>query len=250
MSVLYKIPNNYRKNDGIMTPLYLKDYEHFFYANLDETITDVDFANWRLSLFDLRGNEIAQNIGTLTQDIITGAQFRFYASFTIPANVVDGIYELVIYNTSTMELKYISNCIKVFSLEDVERYVLLFYRNSSNLYNYNYQGVANYNTVFLELSLIEQQPDIERQQYTEVTTGRRRNQRSVSNKVLSLESYFFDDEANDMMLALSLHDDIMINGKIVDVRTAFEITTNVFNSVQKGVIEFYDEEFSTINLNG
>lgn len=248
MNEFYKIPNRYRKNDGQMVPAYLKNFAHFFYANLDNPISDGDFANWRLSLFDLHGNEIAQDIGTLTQDLVGGGNFNFYAYFTIPSNTVNGIYELVIYNTVTNDVKYISDCVEVISLAEVENYVFLFYRNSTNLFNYNYQAISDYNTIFLPMDLVEQQPEIELQQYFEQTSGRRRNQRVITSKVLILESYYFDDEANDMMLALSAHDDIRLNNRVVDVKTTFEIITNRDNSVQRGTIEFYDEEFSTINL--
>lgn len=233
-----------------MTPLYLKGFEHFSYVNLDETIDDADFSNWILSVFDAVGNEIASDIGTLTQDVISGSDFRFSMTFTIPETLNDGTYQLVVYNSTTDDLKYISNKIRAFSSRDVEKYIYVEYRNSTNMFNYNYEDLNDYNTVFLPLNLIEQQPEIELQQYFEQTTGRRRNQRSITSKVLRIETYFFDDEAHDMMLALSTHDDIRLNEKTVDVKTAYQIQNNQFNSVQKGEIEFYEERFSTINLNG
>jgi hypothetical protein len=249
MSELYKIPNRYRRNNDSFAPAYLKGYEHFFYANLDDTIEDSDFNDWVLSVFDGAGNEVAGSIGTLEQDIISGSDFRFYASFTIPESLPDGFYELIIYNSNTDEVKYISNCIEAISFENIEDYVLLFYRNSSNVFNYNYESVNNYNTVFLPMNVIEQQPEIELTQYVEQTTGRRRNQKTITSKVIKLETFFFDDEANDMMLALSVHDDITINQKVVEVKTAFQIVTNKFNSIEKGEIEFYDQQFSTVKLN-
>ena len=233
-----------------MIPAYLKKYEHFFYANLETPIDDSDFSDWVLSVFDNNGNEVESNIGQLTQDIISGSEYRFYASFVIPSTVPNGVYELVIYNSQNDELKYISNCVRAITEEEVENYVLLFFRNSSNQFNFNYENISPYNSVFLPMNLVEQQPEIELQQYVEQTTGKRRNQRSITSKVIKLESYLFDDEANDMMLALSVHDDIVVNGKVVDVKTAHQVITNRFNGEQKGEIEFYDQDFSTINLNG
>jgi hypothetical protein len=232
-----------------MLPAYIRDFDHFFYANLDEPITDDDFSDWVVSLFDNQGNETQDNIGTLVQDIISGSEYRFYTTFNILNTVPLGFYYIVVYNSVTEEIKYQSNCIQIISENSVDEYVYFQYRNSSNLYNYNYETLSNYTNLFLRWNVIEQQPEIELEQYVEQTTGRKRNLKSVSNKVLTIESYFFDDEANDMMLAVSLHDDLLINGKVVDVKTAFSIETNKINSLQKGTIEFYDEKFSTINLN-
>lgn len=247
--MLYDIPNRYRRTTDFSEPAYLRGFEHFFYANLDEPIDDSDFANWRLSLFDKFGTETASDIGALVKDPITSTTFRFYANFTIPIGTNPGSYQLVVYNSSTSDVKYIANCTKVITDADIEDYVLLFFRNSTNLYNFNYQGFTNYNTIFLPLNVVEQQPEIQLDQVTEASSGIIRNRKTQASKVVTLESFFFDDEANNMMLALSVHNDILVNNSVMTVRTAFQIDTNRFNPVQKGTIELYDQSFSTINLN-
>lgn len=246
----YKIPNNYRKNNKEMTPAYLRNFDHFQYVNLDETVSDIDFDDWILSIFDSLGNEVDSDIGTITKDVISGSDYRFYFSFNIDLSVDPGIYYMVVYNSSTNDVKYVSNCIEVITEDDIECYVYLEYRNSSDIFNYNYEDVVNYNTVFLEMNLIEAEPEIQLTTYREQTTGYRRNRKSQTSQVISMETQFFDDGANDMMFALSVHDDIKINGTVVEVKTAYKIDTNKFNSVQKGVIEFYNQEYSTVNLHG
>ena len=244
------MPNNYRRNNKVMNPAYLKGYPHFMYANLDETIIDSDFNEWVLSLFDNNGVEVAPSIGTIVKDIITGSEYRFYSQFTIPENVNNGIYQLVVYNSSSSELKYVSNCVQVISSDQVESYALLFFRNSTNTYNFNYEAVSDYNTIFLPWNVIEQQPEIEIKQYFEQSTGKTRNQKKRSTKVVTIEAFFFDDEANDMMAAISGHDDLLINGTEYVVKTGYKIETNKLNSLQKGTIEFYDQEYNQVNLNG
>lgn len=247
--MLYEFPKGYRRNDDKMLPAYLRGYIHFFYANLDETIDDTDFDNWRLSLFDRFGNETASNVGTLIKDLIVGSNFRFYANFTIPVGVNPGEYQLVIYNTVDSTVKYQSNPVQVITDSQVEDFVLLFFRHSTNSFNFNYQGFSNYNTVFLPMNVIEEQPEITLNQSRELSTGVIRNQKNQVSKVVQLESFFFDDGANNMMLALSAHDDIQINGQTMVVKTAYQIETDLIDSVQKGIIELYDQSFSTINLN-
>ena len=244
--MIYEIPNNYlRSNKRIFAPAYKHDLEHFIYMNLDEPINDADFANWALALYDKAGNAVVPNLGTLNKDVTTGAFYRFSITFTISNTVPLGLYYPVIYNTSTNDVVFQGNQIRVINDEQAEKYVYCQYKNSSNLFNTNFSDT--YMNVFLEVNLIEQQPEIALQQYRELSTGKIRNQKTQTAKVLTLETYFFDEGANDMMLALSVHDDIMINGITVKVKTPFKIITNKYNSTTKGTIEFYDQRFSTVN---
>ncbi len=246
MAFIYKIPNNYRKNDKETRICYLRGYEHFFYANLDELLSDADFDDWVISVFK-GGTEVDASIGVLTKDIISGTDYRYYCAFTISESLAAGEYYFAIYNSDTLEVKYVSNCIRVITSDEIENFVMLSFRNSTNIFNFNYSVVNNYNTLFLEMNLIEQQPEVSIKNTKEQSSGVIRNQKFEAAKTITLEGYYFDDEINDMMLALSGHDDIIINGQSLTVKTAWKIETNQRNSVQKGTIEFYDPNFSEIN---
>ncbi len=250
MAKAYQVPNNYRRFKKEYFPAYLKEFEHFFYANLDSTIDDTDFADWQMNLYDRYANVIVADVATLVQDIITGSEFRFYANFTLPPSVADGIYYFVIFNNQTDELKYISNCFRAISNEDIGNYVLLSYKNSGNIYNFNYEAVDEFNTVFIDAAVVEEQPEAEIKQYQEQSTGKVRNLKSQVRKRINLETQFYDDEANDAMLSLSVHDNINLNNGAFEVKTPFQIEANKFNSRQKGIIELFDQEYSTINLQG
>ena len=246
----YRIPNNYLKNSLSSRPAYLRGYQHFLYFNLDVPITDSDFDEWEIALYDINGL-VADEIGVLQKDIINDPEFRFYVSFTIPISVSNsGDYYIVIYNSVSSIPIYQSKPVRVISEAEVDNFVLLSYRNSTDMFNFNYETVTDYNTVFLPMNVIDQQAEITVTGYKEKSTGLYRNQKAQTNKVLSLEGYFFDEDTNDMMLAISVHDDILISGKSVKVKTAYKVERDVNNSVNKGVIELYDQEFSTINLNG
>lgn len=248
--MVYDIPKGYERNSDLMKPAYLKGYEHFFYCNLDELIEDADFDNWVMALYDQQGNEIIQSVGALEKDSVTLSGFRFYTAFTLPSSVPRGTYYFVIYNTVTSAVKYQSNCVKVIDESEIEKYVLLFYRNSTDLFNYGYNDINNYNTVFLPMNIVNQEPDVIESVYTERTTGERRKQKTQVSKVLSLEAYYFDDEANDMMIALASHDDIKINGIKVEPKGSYKIEYDKNNAVKRGVLEVYDQRFSKINLHG
>lgn len=248
MARLYQIPNNYRRNNKEYYPAYLKGFEHRFYANLDRLIDDADFADWQLDVY--QGANLSQaNAGTLMQDVISGSEYRFYADFTISDALDNGIYQLVIFNNTNDEIKYISNCFKLIAIEDVENYVYLQYRNSSDIFGFN-SDISGYNNVFLDLNITDFQPEIERDSYKEASTGQIRDQKGEFEKVLTLESYFFDDGANDGLIMLSSLDDILINQINVKVKTPLQIESNIRNSLQKGTIEFYDQDFSRITIYG
>lgn len=245
-----KLPNNYRRFKKEYYPAFLKDFQHFFYANLDDTIDDADFDDWVLDIYDRYGNQIQADVAPLEKDVISGSDFRFYASFTIDPLVPNGVYFFVVYNDQTDELKYQSNCFRVISLDIIDQYVYLQYRNSGNIYDFNYETVNQYNSVFIDASVIEQQPEAELKQYQEQATGKMRLLKSQVRKQVNLETQFFDDEANDAMLSISVHDDILLNESPFEVKTPFQIGTNKFNALQKGTIELYDQDYSTVNLPG
>lgn len=232
-----------------MKPAYLLGFPHFFYANLDDPISDSDFDNWTLSIWRY-DSEVSSSVGTLTKDIVDGTDFRFYATFTLSSSEISrGEHYFVIYNTVTESVKYISNCFKVIDEDDLEDWCLTEFRNSSSRDNYNYDVITNYNSIFLPFNLIESQPEVELTQYKERSTGLMRNQKAITAKIITIEAYYFDDEANDMMLALSGHDDIKLDGNQMEVKEAYQITTDRRNNVQKGTMQMYDQRYSAVNYN-
>lgn len=245
----YPIPNNYRKNCRNSYPAYLRGFEHFFYANTSDLLNDVDFDNWVLGMYNQQHIQV-QNFGGLVKDIITPAEFRFYKSFTIDSSMNTGLYYFVVYNSVTEQIKFISNSFELIEESMIENYTYLQYRNSTNQFNYNYESIPMYNAFFLELDVVEEQSEVSLTQVAEKTTGKIRNQKSQIKKVLTIESYYFDDGAHDSMLALSIHDDIFMNGKVVEVKEGYKIDSNKINSLQKGSILVYEQEVSTINLKG
>lgn len=246
---IYPFPNNYRRRKRSSTHAYLRGYEHYFYANLNSLINDSDFDDWVIGLFNRQSNEV-QNFGSLVKDEIEAPDFRFYKSFIIDSSVNTGLYYFVIYNSVNEEVKFISNCFEVINNDSISEYAFFQYKNSTNQFNFNYEDLPIYNTYFLKLNVVESQPELDLTQYPEQTTGKVRNQKSQAKKVISLESYFFDDGDNDAMLSVSIHDDILLNGSVIEVKEGYKIESNKFNDLQKGVIEVYDQNVSTINLKG
>lgn len=245
----YKLPNNYRRSARCSQAAYLKDFEHFLYVNLDTPVSDSNFSDWRLDLYDQYGNQTVTNIGTLVKNVVLGSTFNFYTTLTIPSGTANGLYYLVVIDSTDNTLIYQSKAIKVISTAELTDYAYVLYKNSISIFNQNYTALTNYNNVFLELNMIDRQPEIELTQYTEASTGKVRSQIGTSQSIVIFEAYFFDDDMNNGMHALSMMDDIVINGKAMTVKTPYTIEVNKINSIQKGTIELYDQEFGTINRN-
>lgn len=246
----YDLPRRYRKNSKKFSPALLRGFDHFIYFNLDEPIEDADFSDWQIDLIDSSGTVVDASIGTLSKDIISGTSYRFYTTVNISASVPKGIYDVVVFNSSTNALKYQMDCVKVITDNDLDEYALFAYRNSTNLYNFNYEGILKYNTVFLPVNVIEHQIETNRKQYREQSTQKVRNQKSTADKVITVETYFFDERAHDMFGVLAQHDDIRINDNRVTVKEDYKVETIQRSTVSKGTIQFILQDYSTINYNG
>ncbi|TNE74976.1 hypothetical protein EP331_00355 [bacterium] len=246
----YELTNKYIRDQSTFYPVLIRGQNHLIHFNFDERISDADFANWRIDLYDNSGNAVDTDLGTLTKCDISGSDYRMYATINISNSVSLGVYQMVILNTSTSAVKYQSNCINVIPPSQILNYTYLKYRNSTNTFNYDYEGVSGYINLFLPINVIDQQPEVEKKTYQERTTGIPRNQKNQSAKTLTLETYFFDEGAHDMMLALSNHDAIKINGIDVSVKEAYKVDRNKMSKQNKGTLTVYDQRYSTINLNG
>lgn len=248
MSGFYQIPNLFIQENLSFLPAFLRGLEHFHYANIDEPINDSDFANWKVGLFDSQGNNV-QDLGAPTKDIISGDLYRFYFSFTINTSIY-GCHYLVVYNQIDETVKYQSNVFNVITPEQVHEYVYIQYRNSTDLDNFGYSNVANYNSFFLDINQVEWDYEYNLKQATAQTSNERRLQMSVKNKIIKLETYLFDEEAMDAMASVSEHDTVLINGISVSIRSGFSPNVQRDMNVHKGIIEFYVDDFGSVNYKG
>lgn len=245
---LYKIPNINVQVEFEYLAAYLQDFNHSFYVNLDNPISDSDFDNWEVGLFNTEGNEV-QNFGNPTKDIISGSEYRFYFSTVINSSH-SGVHFFAVYNSNDNSVKYQSNFFKVISVDEIENYAFLQFRNSSNLDNFNYETLSITNSVFLDLDQIDFQYEYELQSYREQSTGKFRRQKNQKNKVIKLETYLFDEASFDAMYSLCDHDEITINGDEVVTKTGSNPDTQRDMNIHKGSVEFYITRYGTVNLKG
>lgn len=240
------LPNDYLRNNQDYKPKLIlgKDFSFILNGNL----FSFGIANYRLFIIDAYGTVIQSDVNF---DSATNAsnETTVYVSDTLTAGINNKSIRFVFVENTTNEATYISNEIEVRTEE--EDLVKLEYRNSSDIFDFNYTNwIDNYNLVYLDLNVIDRQGEYELKQYQEVTTGKVRNQKSQTKKAVTLESFFFDEFAHEAMEALTVHDDILMNGKVMETKEGYQIETNIRNKTQRGRIVMYDQQFSKINLNG
>lgn len=242
-----EIPNNYerQKRRFYNPPFYANDEVQFF-LNWNVSFNGDDFSQVDLGILDNYGVLVASGLGLTEQDC-DGTNY-YHAEFTMPLLQFGENRFYVLYNTSSGIVYFISNPFR-FEKQNKECFPLLSYRNSEDVFLNGYDCFTDKrNQHRIDFNLIDGQPEIELKQYREQGTGLLRNQKSESAKVMTVETYLFDNGANDAMLSLSIHDDIQINGKAYEVKTPHQVIANRFTKRKKGTIEFYDQEFSTINF--
>ena len=206
----YDFPNNYRRGKNkVYKPTFFQQDQISFIINYAVAFEN-DFADTRLGIVNNEGDLVYSNPSINKVDC--NGFFQYYLDFMFPVIPNNENYFYIIYNQVSGVVYDISFPFIVNNYFHKNDYPLISYRNSTNIFNYSYSCLSNIrNVIRLDANLIDQQPEIELKQYREQTTGKLRNQKAYSNKTIKIETMFFDDHANDSMLALSIHDDIKIN---------------------------------------
>ena len=142
------------------TVLYLVEGDTLsHYANLDTLESSANFASWRLDLLNGSDRSIfLSNIATINQDIISGSDYRFYFSFTVPSGLTDGSdYWLAIIDTADSDqVVYVWDFLEGRSSKAGTRKIK--YRNDKNILNYNYEDNPSfYNEYRISITAFGQQ---------------------------------------------------------------------------------------------
>lgn len=243
--------NPYLRQKKCYYPVFAIGEEVSFYINFNQPST-VDASQLRLCLYK-DDTIISDNIGVINSDLvgedsITGYElYNYYAKFICP-EVTPGIYEMIIYNYVTNKTLLVSNSIEIMQPEQANEVTQqIEYSNVSKIYNFMYDSGFT-NKFRLHIFEEDRQYETEVKQYRPVTTGKIRNIRTTSDRILTLETYYFDEEAHEAAAAMFIHSDIFISGIKVEPRTAYKITPrDRIRNVNKGQIEVVDVNYSMIN---
>lgn len=127
-----------------------------FYVNLNDPVSDLSFSN-RLDLVMEVGDGfalVAQDVATVNRDFVDGTNHNFYASFTVPFDLTEGCYRLIIVNASAELVRFVSRSMIYQSTTD---YTLpIRYRNNLDILNYGYVALSSFYNTF-RLALMKRQ---------------------------------------------------------------------------------------------
>lgn len=184
------------------TILYPSD-TYSFYANLNELEDNANFSSWNVSLYhaDSLVKEY-DSILTLTKDIISGTDYRFYSTFEMPT-VANGCYYIIITDTVTNNVLYISNKLEVVS--NITDTTFIRYRNDQNILNFNYEGLTTFRNKF-RVPIIRRQPlnSLSSEGY-DLINGNFKRVRTERVKSLEVVTGFYDDQAHDALQTSLFH---------------------------------------------
>lgn len=239
------VQNNYLMNHLKYKPPFFEGDSISLILNFPVDFGGDDFNDVVVGIMDATGM-VVNNTLTITQTTCNASNY-YHLEFEYPSVNRHELY-FIIYNSTKEAVYYVSNPFRALSDEVKENYPFVSFRNQSDLFGHPYECLTDVrNTMRLDLNGIEDQPEINLEQYRSASSGKQRNVRTETSYVVSVEAYFFDKAANKAMVPFSVHDDILINNRSYEVKTAYSIENNKINSVKKGVIELFDQELSTIN---
>lgn len=244
-------PNQALKRNINYFPKVIIGSEVSVYANLTTAATDLDYSDWACLYVDSYGNTSGSI--TLNQDDFGSGNFRWYFSDTPSASDLtdNKVYQFVIYNTSTMNVKYVSNCFKAVAASEAYKYGYYSYRNQSSLDNFNYTDLTSFrNKIALDTDLINEEPNLEYTDYPEITTGDVQNTKTYKRISITFLARQFDRESRRALESVLSCSDILINTNTVKRNEAPTWEPDAKSSQWDGPFKVWDQSYSEINLNG
>jgi hypothetical protein len=175
--------------------------------------------------------------------------YNIYSSVVVPT-AITGIYYFKIYRQSTgaelLRSSYILVRNDVTELLNTTTYCK--FRHDRFFYNIRYHDIPDFYQQFrLNLSVIDDQLESNKEVYREVTTGKQRVYNNELGRYYVVESYYFDPPAHLACGIMVEHDYLEMNGKTYKVKTSYKSPTQVNSKLGKGSFECYDLEFASAN---
>lgn len=222
-------------------PVLFPGEVYAFYINFTDPVNDPGFDNFRLDIMnDKTGARVAQGIGILEKDEGENGFYNILCSYQCP-NLPFGWYRLVIWDTAENSVKAVSNTLQLEERAAVKNTAFVVWRNNENIYNYRYEeNPFFYNKIRLPLIQLGMvRPQLDRDQYRNVSDKRLRNLRGYKDLVVKLESYYFDEFGHLAISDVYEHDTIFVDNHFIVPKEAYQIDENVRSMLNKGSIECY-----------
>lgn len=224
-----------------------------FYFNY--ILTAGDWSSYKIAIANYQGIQL-DNIGTIQKVDLDSTHYNIYSDDCQVSGLPIGIYFIVLYKVDT--LLYASNEIQLLTLNNTDKFfnakyvtVRAQWKNLNRIYGYLWDLIPSFVLkIRLKLYVIDTQPEGTFEQYSEVSTGVKRNDNVELSKYYVMQLYYGDDIANEAMYVFQISTTIVLNNVTYITKSGYKITYDPRMQVNVGQIEFYDQEFSSINKGG
>lgn len=251
--------------DGNLPPLpvaYMRDRERCAYSIVAVPGEALTFytASWEGAIplaqnfADLRlgietGGGIIENVAAmLKHDVPGGTGYNVYSTLVFPALASGSNVKLRIYSAVTGQAVLRSAPLLVGGPESLNSSVYLRHRHDRSFYGIRWHDLPGFHQAYrVNLSLIDEQNESERDIYKESATGQRRAYNSSMDKVVKMESYYFDSMAHDAISVLFENEIVLMNGRSYILKSAYRRNFDPLTKIYKGEAEFYDQGFAGWN---
>jgi hypothetical protein len=216
-----------------------------FYLNAEEGLALGTFGSLKLELVNsVSGVVVNNNVAPLSQHIIEGANYNVYASFVFPA-AVKGLYHFEITGgTNTLT----SNHFTVRNTDYVNQTIYARFRHDRYFYGLPYAFDDTFYQRFrLNASLVDEQPETDREVYKEQTTGKRRVFKTDMDWIEKIETYYFSPDDHKAAAVLFEHDEIRLNDEDYVTKATYRINTERRSKISKGEVELFNQTFASLN---
>jgi hypothetical protein len=195
-------------------PLLVPNEQYSFFTNFQDPFTAAGAANVRLAIIE----ECESSTPIVTFDInnqVIDGQRYYFGEYTVPSNLQDGYYRIVIYNPSTNQIFFFSNLLKIDSSQELDMTAIIKYRNSDDIDGFKYTELPNfYNKVRVHIyqdDARDFEPDVEDENL--ITTAEKRYISVAQRLALPVVAHLFDDLASEALESFLAHDEIFVNSK-------------------------------------
>lgn len=246
----YDLPRAYERDSGRFPymPVLVEGDVLSFYINTERGFNVGDFNGLGLRIIRTDGTIITSGFTPLYRDQITAENYNIYALFDVP-ELPTGVCHLQIFRVSDNASVLTSNPLLVRADDAVYNQTAVFrYRNDRYFYHTRYRNIPGfYQSVRLNVSVIDRQNETDKETYTEVTSGKQRTFNNMLRRYYRFETYYFDPLAHEAAAVMVEHDFLEINGLVFRHKTPYKETVDPLMSISKGDFEVYDEAFGAIN---
>jgi hypothetical protein len=199
-------------------PIFEGDVINFF-INMQSDFVGLDTTSLALGMFRA-GELVATNIGALNYLSVAGG-VKISGTIAIPS-LCDGTYNYIIYNTTNMDLVFISNPMELINDVSIQYTSMLKFRNKADVLGWNYFAEPSfYNTVRIHALLVDEQTTEETSEYNDV------NYNIITPKIVlrkehTLEIDYLDSISHDAFHVALRHSEVYLDNKRIKMIGGYE----------------------------